>query len=105
MRLLSLFVSVALLSTAALAQEPQTGAGTTPQAEPGTAGSPFDALDADKDGALSMEEAQAHPVVAQNFSVADTNRDGKLSREEFDSSFTTAAPPQQSEPPSQPPPQ
>jgi hypothetical protein len=82
--------AVALLSFAAVAQQPPAGAG-----------SPFDALDADKNASLSPAEGQAHPVVSQNFTTADTNRDGVLTREEFNAAFTTARPaqPQPERPP------
>jgi Ca2+-binding EF-hand superfamily protein len=47
----------------------------------------FDALDADHDGRVAQQEAQAHPTVAEHFSKADTNGDGALSKEEFDATF------------------
>jgi hypothetical protein len=79
--------AAALFSTAALAQNPG-----------GAAPSPFDALDADQNGSLSAQEAQVHPVVAQNFGAADKDGDGKLTREEFDAAFTTGEPAQPSQP-------
>jgi hypothetical protein len=71
-------IAAALLSSAALAQNP-----------PAESGSPFDALDVDKNGSLNQQEAQAHPVVAQNFAAADANTDGTITRTEFDAAFTS----------------
>ena len=93
----SLAICVALLFPAGLLaqQEPQQG---------GAGPSPFDQLDKDRDSAISTTEAQAHPVVSQNFGVADKNGDRVLTREEFDSSFTTSRPslPSESESPATP---
>lgn len=47
----------------------------------------FTALDADKDGRVSLAEAKKNPVVTQNFAAADKNRDNALSREEFMEAF------------------
>jgi hypothetical protein len=44
----------------------------------------FRVLDADGDGALSLEEAAANAEVAANFEQADRDSDGKLSPEEFE---------------------
>src|SRR5690554_2473011 len=70
-------------------------------------GSVFDALDTDKNGSLSQQEAQAHSTVAQNFSAADADGDGSLSRTEFDQSFTTgqSSTPGAQQPPPPPQPQ
>jgi len=60
-------------------------------------------LDADKSGSIDEQEAQAHSTVAQNFAAADKNADGSLSREEFNSAFTTTPPAApQAETPSEP---
>jgi Ca2+-binding EF-hand superfamily protein len=83
-------IAAALLSSAALAQN-----------APAESGSPFDALDADKSGSLNQQEAQAHPVVAQNFASADANTDGAITRSEFDAAFTSG----QAQPPAAPQPQ
>ena len=71
-----------LLPTALFAQEPRGGAGS----------SPFDLLDADKNSSISAAEAQAHPVVSQNFGAADGNGDQVLTRDEFDKAFVTVEP-------------
>lgn len=42
----------------------------------------FDALDADGDGFVSREEAQANDVLSAEFHVLDSDGDGRLSREE-----------------------
>ena len=41
------------------------------------------ALDANRDGALSRDEAQSHAHLAQNFDAIDANHDGQLSRDEL----------------------
>ena len=89
------FITAALISTAAFAQqEPQNPAATTNAAasRPPASVSPglseiFDKLDANHDGKLSQEEAQAAPTVATNFAAADRDHDGTVSKEEFLSAF------------------
>jgi EF hand len=44
----------------------------------------FREFDADGDGWVSRTEAAAHRVVAANFDQVDRDRDGRLSREEFE---------------------
>jgi hypothetical protein len=45
----------------------------------------FTAADTDRDGSLTLAEAQAGaPKLAEKFSSIDTNGDGKLSAAEFD---------------------
>jgi Ca2+-binding EF-hand superfamily protein len=80
-------VAVALSSFAALMSVPVVA-----QEGGETAGSPFDALDRDRDGTLTAREGQGHPVVAQNFATADKDGNGSLSREEFNSAFTSSRP-------------
>jgi hypothetical protein len=67
----------ALLSTAAFAQTPPSGAGA----------SVFDQFDSDHDGRLTQQEAQINSTVVANFQTADTNADGSLSKTEFDAAF------------------
>jgi hypothetical protein len=69
------------------APAPTPGAQPAPGTQPGSPPSVFDALDADRDGKVAQQEAQAHPTVAENFSKADANGDGALSKEEFDATF------------------
>jgi hypothetical protein len=58
--------------------------------DPAQAGAPQDAsaefmrADTNHDGKLSREEAQAIPSVAQHFDQIDANHDGFISREEYD---------------------
>ena len=47
------------------------------------AAAPFGALDADRDGYLSMEEAKAQPALATQWDSADINRDNRLDQAEF----------------------
>jgi Ca2+-binding EF-hand superfamily protein len=44
----------------------------------------FEALDADKDGLITVIESKASKQVAAHFSTADKNQDGYLTRAEFD---------------------
>ena len=50
----------------------------------------FDAVDKDKDGKITREEATA--VQGFNFSTADTNGDASLSRQEFQVAMAGAQP-------------
>jgi len=43
----------------------------------------FHALDKNKDGYISREEAKSNPALAAKFKEADKDRDGKLSRAEY----------------------
>jgi len=47
------------------------------------AGSTYEALDADKDGVISAEEAQADPELAGKFKDLDKNQDNRLDAAEF----------------------
>ncbi len=40
-------------------------------------------LDKDKDGAISRAEAAGHPMLSKGFDAIDSNKDGKLSKEEL----------------------
>jgi len=43
----------------------------------------FAALDVDGDGYIDRTEARAHPTLDAEFNAIDSNRDGRLSREEL----------------------
>ena len=43
----------------------------------------FNRADTNRDGRLNREEAEHFPVLSQRFDVIDTNRDSFISREEF----------------------
>jgi Ca2+-binding EF-hand superfamily protein len=79
--------TAALLSASALAQEPGQAART-----------PFDMLDADRSGSINVQEARAHPTVSENFTEADRDADGALTRNEFNAAFTSTQPQRQPEP-------
>jgi hypothetical protein len=76
----SLVPGVVLLcgSGLAMAEEhmdrPQESAGTIPE---------FSAVDADKNGVISSSEAVAIPALVEQFSEADRNADGKLTKDEY----------------------
>jgi hypothetical protein len=53
----------------------------------------FDALDANKDGRISMPEASVDPKLVEAFSTADKNGDGYLDSTEY--ANAVSAPPQQ----------
>jgi hypothetical protein len=72
-------------------QTPQT---TTDPGTPNTSGTAsFDALDANKDGRISMPEASVDPKLVEQFSVADKDGDGYLDSSEY--ANAVSAPPQQ----------
>jgi Ca2+-binding EF-hand superfamily protein len=83
------FTAAALLSSFAIAQSqtPQPSETAAPPAAAPQSGSVFDALDANQDGNIAQQEAEAHPTVAENFTRADANADGALSRDEFAAAF------------------
>lgn len=76
MRAIGIMLLLALVQ-AAIAQSPRTRTPT----------STFDALDSDHSDFLSHGEALAAPDVLAKFVVADKNKDGMLSRAEFDAAF------------------
>lgn len=47
-------------------------------------GGPFDGLDIDQDGKLSLAEAAGYGDIVVRFNRADRNKDGKLTKAEFD---------------------
>lgn len=47
----------------------------------------FTALDTNKDGKISQEEAQRNVAVSQNFAASDKDHDGFLSKDEFMAAF------------------
>jgi EF hand len=73
----------ALLSTAAFAQTPPSGAGS----------SVFDQFDSDHDGRITQTEAQINSTVVANFKTADSDADGNLSKSEFDAAFKPSSSP------------
>lgn len=80
----------ALISAGALAQgvPPAIPRPTTPAIGGDAAAKlSFEALDKDRDGKLTPDEARANTTVAANFAAADKNNDGSLSRAEFETYF------------------
>jgi Ca2+-binding EF-hand superfamily protein len=76
MRMTAIAAMVSTLLIGAAAQAGDYGKMTKEQ---------FTAADKDRDGALTLAEAQAGaPKIAEKFSSLDTNSDGKLSAAEFD---------------------
>ena len=72
-----LLVAASLLSFGGFAQAPsQDPSQSTPLA--------FEALDKNADQKLTPSEAASDQGLAQDFTAADTNQDGYISREEFD---------------------
>ena len=80
----------ALLSTAAFAQTPPSGAGSV-----------FDQFDSDHDGRITQTEAQINSTVVANFQTADSNADGSLSKGEFDAAFKPSSSPTADKPQSE----
>jgi EF hand len=62
---------------------PSVPAPKTERAPKPAKGERFGALDANKDGFISRDEAKARPNLAKNFDQLDANRDGKLSKQEL----------------------
>lgn len=51
--------------------------------------SAFSDIDANKDGAISQQEASAkNSWLAQNFNAIDTNKDGRISKQEYDKALS-----------------
>jgi EF hand len=85
--------SVALITAFAFSSAPVARAQTAAPAYGSTAAKPVSASEADasfaradrnKDGKLSKEEADALPVLAQKFDMADADGDKFVSRAEFE---------------------
>jgi Ca2+-binding EF-hand superfamily protein len=84
---------VALIPLAGIAAPDDTKGNTKAMAKSTTDQAvSFDALDANKDGRISMPEASADPTIVEAFSTADKNGDGYLDNAEFKS---VARPPKQ----------
>ena len=105
--MLTLTAAGALLAMRAQAQTPEPDAAAPVQAAPAqVAPSPaaapkyaakdmalaFSYMDANKDGKVSREEAAGFRGVARHFDEADTNRDGFLSSQEFESALNGRKP-------------
>lgn len=52
-------------------------------AQDDSAPNPFDELDTNEDGQISVMEAEANSTLLERFASLDANGDGLLSREEF----------------------
>ncbi|RQO84063.1 EF-hand domain-containing protein [Acidovorax sp. FJL06] len=77
--------------TASPASTPQAGAQSKgpgfslgPGNPPSASAAAFDRADTNKDGQLSAQEAAALPAISQRFQELDTDKNGMLSRAEFD---------------------
>lgn len=67
------------------APRPGSKSSSGPTAQSGTtASAAFDRADANQDGQLSAQEAAQLPAIAQRFKELDTDRNGLLSRTEFE---------------------
>jgi Ca2+-binding EF-hand superfamily protein len=79
-----------LLAVAVLACIPLAGVAAEDKAKPtaktetGQPALSFDALDANKDGRISMPEASADAKLVESFSTADKNGDGYLDSAEYE---------------------
>ena len=76
--------SAAAVEAAAAAPAPRYAAGDLRQA--------FNFMDANSDGKISREEAAGFRGVARHFDQADTDKDGFLSRGEFDAAMNYVKP-------------
>jgi hypothetical protein len=81
------------LGAAAQAQRPGRPAPPasvqSPDPQPTSAEAAFHRADTNKDGKLSREEAAVVPAVAARFDELDANKDGFLSLEEFLTGYTS----------------
>ena len=64
--------------------ESAAGGASAPLSRPSSAHSSFDGLDVDGDGKLSLAEAAGYGDIVTRFHRLDRNRDGKLTKAEFD---------------------
>ena len=79
---LIMFLTMALLGV--IAANGTRDAGIAPaRAESAAAGGSGDSLDADGDGLLTLAEASGSEHIVTRFHRADRNKDGKLSRAEY----------------------
>jgi hypothetical protein len=98
---LALGTAVLLFGAGAQAQAPQPAAATTTAqgaaaaapAEPkytvAQIGQAFSFIDGNKDSKISRDEAAGFRGVARHFDEADANKDGVLSRQEFESALSS----------------
>ena len=86
----SLFVAVASLALAATAQT--TAAPAAPTAKDKTAmEAAFTRADTNADGKLSKDEAARMPAITAKFDELDTNKDGSLTMDEFATGYMSAS--------------
>ena len=67
-----------------MAQSAAGGASAPPSPRPAGSTGPFDGLDINQDGKLSLAEAAGYSDIVVRFNRADRNKDGKLTKAEFD---------------------
>jgi hypothetical protein len=60
------------------------GPGGTPAPQAASTAAAFERADANKDGQLSVQEAAQLPAISQRFQQLDADRNGALSRAEFE---------------------
>lgn len=93
---LGLAVGTALGQTSG-STDPGKAAGSTASPGMGAAGTAswnaqtFDLLDTNKDGRISREEAQADPMLRDSWAKLDTRNAGSISKEEFEQYRTSQA--------------
>ncbi|RZJ24350.1 MAG: EF-hand domain-containing protein [Haliea sp.] len=95
---LGLATAAVLFASGAQAQAAPAAAATPPVAAVPAAAEPkytvaqiaqaFSFIDSNRDGKLSREESAGFRGVARHFDEADLNKDGVLSREEFENALT-----------------
>lgn len=78
-----------LLAGTAFAQQGEQGGRPegSGSGQQGSGAALFDRFDTDKDGRISQQEAQINQTLVTNFSTADANSDGYLTRQEFGATF------------------